>query len=416
MLVTTLVSLLALLACTAVLRVFPSPIIDYDTVGYWIASTGKDNWFDGLRPPAYGWLLRFAVWAGHARIVIAVQAGSWTACIGLATCLTGLLTKSALKAWLVGIGMLLAEVWLMHLLPAQWLALTDPLYADWIMLGYLLIVLATVKKSLPLLFIGCGFIGAATAVRPLLVALLIGSLFACTAFAIIRMPLRRLALSACVATALLFGPVGWLSGLSILRYGSAQPTSLLGIHMVMFTAELLQPADIVFGDAAVNREFHRIFETQSVPAGFSKDIYGIPRSKPWYPLIAYYISLSNETDMSRVRFTVDRISRDIAWRVIRLHPMEYARLVIKNLFFYLVPTEAGRWYFWPDNPLYTYGRTVYWPHPPTQFLLPLFYGERGYPNTDRMNLTMWNACRKIRMRVCSQRSSCSVSRTHSSMR
>jgi hypothetical protein len=159
----------------------------------------------------------------------------------------------------------------------------------------------------------------------------------------------------------------------------------------MFTAELLRPADIVFSDTAMNREFHHIFETQSVPVDFSKDIYGIQKSKPWYPLIAYFISLSNETDMHKIRFTVDRISRDVAWRVIRLHPMEYARLVVDNLFFYLVPTDIGRWYFWPGNPPQAYNRAVYAPHPPIQYLLPLFYGERGYPNTDRMNLSMKTA-------------------------
>ena len=349
-------TLLAVLVAVAMSRLYVAPFVVPDTNSYLNAAAGSSQL--GFRTPFYGTLLLWSMALGHPMLMVWLQVLSWIACITMSTLIVLSFTRSVWRSVIVGILMVASEVVTMHLLPAQWFLLTDALYADWLTLGLLLILLSFRHRISWVLLTGTLFIGIANLVRPLMVGLLVATLLVVVTAMIERGYFRRWIIVGLLVLWLPTVTQSWVRGQTM---ATQEMTPLIGLHQVLYTMALLQPDDRVFTDQNVNDAFHAAVRQRKVLPGFEgANPFFFPKAYSVYPILQFYASRSKEKDLGKLRYAIASQSVGVTRQLILRHPLRYLRLMTGAWMTFIVPTGTGRdVFFWHPQPFDFYNYLTY---------------------------------------------------------
>lgn len=349
---------LAALVAVMVGRLYVEPIVLNDTSAY-VSSATWYHTMIGYRTPFYGWLIVAGKAWNMPMLAVRVQIASWLLCIAAFAWLVLHLSRCAARTLAAGVLLVAIETAMMCMLPAQWQLVTDPLYADWVTLGILLMLIATESRCTRILVVGAAFVGLSSLLRPALAGNIIAGLILIAAWR--RMPSLKRGSVSVTAAALIVFPVILLSALNRMTVGSFSLSPVIGLHLITYELALTQPGDMVFRDPGLNRAFHETVETKRVPGRYrSWEVYFLPLRHPWQPLSELYASMAPATDAPTKRYQVNAISTDIAKTLILLHPVRYLRLVAAKTVGVIVPNRRQRNdYFWHPNPFDFYAQMHY---------------------------------------------------------
>lgn len=341
-------TLCGVLVMTALSRLYVVPLVFNDTSGFMRAALWSPDMI-AYRTPLYGWLLIAAKHTGLTMLPVWFQIFFWLLCVAAFATLVLKLSGSVIRTVVFGMLFVLIETAIMYSPGAQWLLLSDPLYATWTTLGLLLMLIGTLSPRNGVLWTGAGFVGTACLMRPVLAPLVPAVVILLHARPI-RTALRSQRFVG--GTAILLFPLVLLSATNKIAAGSFGLSPISGLNMGYYTRELLTPQDKVFEDPALDEAFHRVVYTSQLdPKHNGFDPFYLTGYKWWPQVFQFLGSRSPTTHPPTKRFELSAMSAGIAGRLILRHPAQYMQLVFPKLLRTMVPLRESRTvYFMRKNP------------------------------------------------------------------
>lgn len=306
-------------------RLYVTPIVTADTPGYLSAADG--GWGRYYRSPAYGYLLQLGVAVGSLKAVVWAQIAVWCLMLAVIAFVAGQLLLSPVLGGLVALACIGYEIQEMLFLPYHWHLLTESLSTNGMIIAILGGMLAVLRRSTRLLFCSVLVLGLVIWMKPVPVLLLIGMGFL---FTVLRPRLHDhrslfLTLGACV---LLLGPVLSVSVYNASHFGSMSPSPIGGLTVMSHTSALYKGGDRVFDNDVLNQQFANVMRTGTYD---HPDLIGFPMENThWGAMRSFFDFISGETETGRRVFAVDRISKQVFWRLVLEHPTTYVRHVFQK--------------------------------------------------------------------------------------
>lgn len=328
--------------CMLVYRVYPHIILFSDSHGYYLLGKyllhPQSIVLDHSRAPLYSAILYGAALMPHTSAILYwFHALLFCGNILLAYRIGQLVWRNTRFACAFTIMLLLIEVRSMTTLFYSTLALSDSLCAHLLFSSSLILAEGVIRGKRSLIAIACAVAGLSGAVRPVVFALIPFVIF-------VLLPLfkkgKKSWASSFLMLLLLIAPQAAWKIRNVLAYDAFWPNPFTGLHLTVHALPLMEDDDSPFGDPEKDAVFRKALTELSLPPEYSAPSpYSHDPNSYWGVVIGFLGSQSTyyQQDPSRVwdktgtySFQISENAQTMALRLIRRHPLNYARNVAMN--------------------------------------------------------------------------------------
>lgn len=365
---------ISLLSCAILFLGFPYAVIHQDTGSYWDLYHSFHFWSannnDWARTPVYSGIIAiaflfpqpalFILWCNAVFFALGITGIAW---------MTTALFHSKKAGAFCAIIVLCMEIFFLHSFTYTLLILTDPLYADLVLIGSMLILGGWLRHRTIPLWIGFFCLGIAALLRPVGICLFpvwIGFLIFLWMYERKKRDSFSSGRSFGIAIILLLLPTLLWTTRNGIVYGHARVSAFGGRNLLPHVLSLVQDDDVLFPDAEENRAFIDYLHTFGQTFGTDEDIYrwggsdNMPnmftRFLPLTPVYAEKKGVIMGMDYAQAMFEMDALTTHLAIRIIALHPIAYLQLVAHHLFLilkepiYTLADDPHAWYLMRMRP------------------------------------------------------------------